>query len=247
MKNNILEINDNTFKNEQNKKYPENNYNKQNTENEGIPILSSIEDSFNSVEDYYKINYPEYKIIKFRNFTFIKMGNLLTFYFDKKNNYIPKFSIGPHWYLTIILLLSILFLVIMTHYSIFRRVSSTKRIIFYLFVISIYYFVLGAALVHPKVVMNKKRTNEEYVYCSICKCYYRPYNKVEHCEDCKVCVEKMDHHCVWMGKCIAKNNTYYFYGLLVDAGILYVFIIFSLIILALEKKFNKNKVIKTLL
>ena len=233
--NNILEINDNISKNDINKKNFENNFNNKYIENEGIPILSSIEDSFNSVEDYYKINYPEYKIIKYRNFIFIKMGNLITFGFDKKNNYIPKYSIGPHWYLTLILLIIILSLVITTYFSIFRRLSSNKKMIFYLFVISIYYFVLCAALVHPKVIMNKKRTKEEYGYCSICKCYYHPYNKVGHCEDCNVCVEKLDHHCMWMGKCIAKNNTFYFYGMIVNVCFIYAYIIICGIFMAINK------------
>ena len=27
-----------------------------------------------------------------------------------------------------------------------------------------------------------------------------------HCNLCKVCVEGMDHHCIFYGKCIGKNN-----------------------------------------
>lgn len=28
----------------------------------------------------------------------------------------------------------------------------------------------------------------------------------EHCDDCDACVEELDHHCPWTGKCIAKGN-----------------------------------------
>ena len=229
MNNNILEINTN--------KIQKISLAINDTHNEGIPILSSLEiASSNSVEEFYKTNYPEYKIIKFGNYTFIKIGKLITFYFDKKNNYIPKFSIGPHWYLTLLLLLIILSLAMLLYYSIFKRLSIAKKIIFVLFVLSVYFFALKTALVNPKIVMNKKKTATEYGYCSFCKCYYNPYEKVEHCDDCRVCFEKMDHHCIWMGKCVAKNNTRSFYGMLIDIGIFYAYIIYCTIVMAKNKK-----------
>ena len=115
-----------------------------------------------------------------------------------------------------------------------------KIIIFYLFVISVYFFILRTALIHPKLVMNKKKTDREYGYCTFCHCYFDPYNKVEHCSDCGVCFEKMDHHCIWVGKCVAKNNTRSFYGMLIDIVIFYAFIIYVVIIITLERK-NKKK------
>ncbi|EFX61308.1 hypothetical protein DAPPUDRAFT_18257, partial [Daphnia pulex] len=27
-----------------------------------------------------------------------------------------------------------------------------------------------------------------------------------HCDICGVCIEKMDHHCPWLGTCIGKKN-----------------------------------------
>ena len=30
--------------------------------------------------------------------------------------------------------------------------------------------------------------------------------KVDHCHECKVCVESHDHHCPWCSKCIGKGN-----------------------------------------
>ena len=237
---NILEINDNKIQNISINKIESNESNKENVDNEGLPILSSFDiTSSYSVEDFYKINYPEYKIIKFRNHIFIKMGKLITFNFDKKNKYIPKLSIGPHWYLTFILLLIILSLALILYFTIFKRLSMVKKIIFFLFLISVYYFVLYTALVHPQVVMNKKKTINEYGYCTLCKCYFNPYNRVEHCDDCGVCVEKMDHHCIWVGKCVAKNNTRSFYGMLIDVGIFYVYIIYCVIVMSLEKKYKK--------
>jgi len=206
-----------------------------NNDNEGLPILSQLEpvDS-SSIGNYYRINYPQYRVIKFHNFTFIKMGNLLTFNFD--NNNIPKLSIGPHWYLTIVLFLLILTFEILLYVTIFIQTSSLKIIIFFFLFFSVYYFLIKTALTHVQVVMNKKKNIDTYGYCNICHVYFNPDNKVEHCEYCGVCVEKMDHHCVWMGKCVAKNNIIYFYLMIANFGALYVYIIFCSIHFALTKK-----------
>ena len=236
MNNNIIEIDDNKIKNG----YSEiNNYSRLNKDIEGVPVISSLEISSYSVEEYYKTYYPEYKIIKFYNFTFIRMGRLLTFFFDKKNNYVPRFSIGPHWCLTVVLLLLILSLVYLIYFSIMKKLGEFKSIIFFLFVFSVYYFVLCAALIHPKVVMNKIKNPNEYGYCTLCKAYYNPYNKVEHCPECEVCFEKMDHHCIWVGKCVAKNNAFYFYGMIVDIVIFYIYIIYCAILVTLENRKKK--------
>ena len=56
-----------------------------------------------------------------------------------------------------------------------------------------------------------------------------------HCSKCNICVEKMDHHCVWVGKCVAKNNTLYFYGMIVQVVILYIYIIICGIFMAINK------------
>ena len=83
--------------------------------------------------------------------------------------------------------------------------------------------------------MNKKKNSQEYAFCPKCKVYYNPYEKVEHCDMCGVCMAKMDHHCVWMGKCIANKNVFYFYGTLVDVGIFYIYIIYVVISFAISE------------
>ena len=143
------------------------------------------------------------------------MGKLLTFNFNPKN-YIPKYSIGPHWYLTIILLLLIFVIIYFIYSTIFKGMEFVYKFVFFLFVLFQYFFLFKTALTHVKVIMNKKQSIEDIAFCNICKVYFNPNNKVEHCKFCKVCVEKMDHHCAWMGKCVAKNNTFHFYAMILN-------------------------------
>ena len=71
--------------------------------NENIPIKQLRNINRKTAENYYSENYPEYKLFKICGFLFCIIGNLITFNFDKKNNFSPRLSIGPHWYMTLIL------------------------------------------------------------------------------------------------------------------------------------------------
>lgn len=48
--------------------------------------------------------------------------------------------------------------------------------------------------------------------CVICK-LYQPSGAV-HCNLCGVCIAGHDHHCVWMGKCVGRDNLGYFHAFL---------------------------------
>jgi len=47
------------------------------------------------------------------------------------------------------------------------------------------------------------------VHCDL----YRP-STASHCYDCNLCIDNLDHHCPWTGKCIGKKNIYRFYAFL---------------------------------
>ena len=44
------------------------------------------------------------------------------------------------------------------------------------------------------------------------KCNFPKINRSKHCRICDKCIEKFDHHCIWINNCVgAKNMKYFFY------------------------------------
>ena len=82
----------------------------------------------------------------------------------------------------------------------------------------------------PKREYYKKRIEKEYKgdykklkCCDKCNIIIPKNFRVAHCNYCNICIQEYDHHCPWIGKCVAKYTKIPFYFFIL--GIL--FYIFS--------------------
>lgn len=66
-----------------------------------------------------------------------------------------------------------------------------------------------AAMLHPNG-RNGAVNPAGLMECGQCQ-FHRP-TTARHCHYCGVCVDDLDHHCPWSGKCIGKRNIKAFYA-----------------------------------
>ena len=77
-------------------------------------------------------------------------------------------------------------------------------------------------------------------YCYSCSLYRPP--RTSHCSVCDNCVERFDHHCIWLGTCVGKRNYKYFYYLVCFLTISGIFqIICAIYYVTIESKKYINK------
>ena len=91
--------------------------------------------------------------------------------------------------------------------------------------------------------LQRQVINGHYVilpYCYSCSLFRPP--RTSHCSICDNCVERFDHHCVWLATCIGKRNYKYFYCLILSLSFSGIFqIICAIYYVTIESKKFINK------
>ena len=165
------------------------------------------------------------------------------FFADEKGN--PLIIIGPHWPLPagVILVFSIFFFGIIIFFG--KIISKSNLIFGYILYI---FFLVSYGLTglmnpgYPELDENtlNNKNKDRTGYCTVCKIWINMEKKTKHCNYCNICIEGMDHHCPWTGKCIGRKNLipFYFFLLSVIAFMSYC------VIMVMKCKNDLNKSIK---
>ena len=58
---------------------------------------------------------------------------------------------------------------------------------------------------------------------------------MKHCENCKRCVNRYDHHCNYIGNCVGNGNKYIFYFLLFYVACFLILLVYISFLILLNK------------
>lgn len=129
-------------------------------------------------------------------------------------------------------------------------------IIIILYLLTVY-FILRGGCTDPGILQRqnnhyffntkrpilKQNTNGHMLninYCYTCSLFRPP--RTSHCAECDNCVERFDHHCLWLGTCIGRRNYKFFYSLLLLLNLSGLFHIFYSIYLIVYQAKNSNHI-----
>lgn len=205
-----------------------NNYSKQLN---NLNISSSAQD-FSSCDTLYGNNYIKYYL----NNKFLlskrcfhlrpkKMGNLYVYFFINDQ---PIFAIGNNNLSLVIiyqLILQLSFILLMK--TLIKGVFPYMKYMLLSFYLNCFICHMFIYLINPgipnieyysktflkseKYIRMNEQEKKNYYLCEICNIIIDSRDRIDHCEECGICLKRHDHHCYWTGKCIANNNIWAFH------------------------------------
>ncbi len=202
-------------------------------EDEKINLLISPEEQFK--------NNPNYNFFKIFGILFCRIGKTITCNFDSKNNNKPNICIGPNWYLSIILNIFTIASLSFIYFFLIFESKFWEKLLYFILIFLLFFNFNRCVLINPGIVQNTKKDKKNFEFCNICQVYFNPNDNVEHCNMCGICIERYDHHCIWVGKCIGKNNCFTFYTMLGLVFINYAYITFLVYSLYSNKILRNDK------
>ena len=180
------------------------------------------------------------------------MGGVYSFIFLSGE---PRIVLGPQYFMSILLFLIINFVNLLLMLFVYNQLHYIMKYIgLTIYIVQVLSQTI-CTLANPGIphrnnyvsdsvmhtIYQSIKSNylkfERYRVCKRCNILVTLDQQVTHCEECNICVEGMcyfinvdlDHHCVWIGKCIAKRNIWSFNVFIASTVIFGIFSILSLI------------------
>ena len=131
-----------------------------------------------------------------------------------------------------------------------RVIKILYHIIYYTYIVNILIvFLINPGIPQKKDCINNNLMdkNTKYIKCRKCNIIVLEELKINHCSNCEVCIIKHDHHCIWTGKCIGKNNIIFFFIFIFSLFLFILISFFNIFVYLIQKvKHDKDKMLDLL-
>jgi len=168
-----------------------------------------------------------------------KIGNCILVYGRRSTHFPFQLFVGPEWYCMISTFALIIVPTVFFMKNVAIQWGPAVVLIGTLTLIATLATFSFTALSDPGIIFDKLPSDDvesaNLIDCNHCNCK-RP-STASHCYMCNLCVEDLDHHCPWTGKCIGKKTIKSFFMFLWALSIHIAYVILVVIIsVATSKK-----------
>ena len=175
-------------------------------------IKNELHPDDNNMEDI-SIDQPKIDQPK-KSKLYMRVGRSYFIFMDKYNN--PLFIIGPQWPMIIFVDSIIISLMLFLYIKFWKYLCFATRLFGSINFWTAFLSYTYTSIINPGYPKNTIGRNfgipkNDYYFCDYCRFYLRKTSYGSHCDLCDICIEKYDHHCIWTGHCIGKNNKITFY------------------------------------
>ncbi|CAD8191868.1 unnamed protein product [Paramecium octaurelia] len=116
----------------------------------------------------------------------------------------PQITIGPHWPLSLCVIISIILGTYFISTTIYLKSGIWASLASILSSLILEVSFLRVFLKNPGVNFTLTEVTRTEKSCQPCK--LKKELGTYHCFECDICVRGYDHHCPWVGKCIGEGN-----------------------------------------
>ena len=193
-------------------------------------IKNEIKPNDNIIGDSSIYQSKEDKPKKCKLYMFV--GRTIFLFFDKYSN--PIFIIGPQWPMVIFVTSLISSLMLFLYIKFWKYLPFVTRLFGSINFWTAFLSYTYTSLINPGYPKNTLGRafgipKNDYYFCDYCRFYMKKISYGSHCDLCDICIEKYDHHCVWTGHCIGKNNKITFFIFVPSIFILLFYFAFAFV------------------